>query len=98
MLGYSRAKNIEEDLPKKAKQTARLKCFWTSKTFSSQWVVNVDISYASKRRSMFRSDRKLAARVEIVKAQCSAAIGISEGGLQYMQTSEIINLCIVMLR
>ena len=47
---------------------------------------------------MFRSDRKLAARVEIVKAQCSAAIGISEGGLQYMQTSEIINLCIVMLR
>ena len=24
MLGYSRAKDIEEDLPKKAKQTARL--------------------------------------------------------------------------
>ena len=52
-------------------------------------VVNIDISYASK---------LLAACVKIVKAQCSATIGISEGhGLQYMQTSEIINLCIVML-
>lgn len=52
-------------------------------------VVNIDISYASK---------LLAACVKIVKAQCSATFGISEGhGLQYMQTSEIINLCIVML-
>ena len=52
-------------------------------------VVNIDISYAGK---------LLAACVKIVKAQCSATIGISEGhGLQYMQTSEIINLCIVML-
>ena len=57
------------------------------------------MSYASKLRSMFRRDRKEAARVKIVKAQCSATIGTSEGhGLQYMQTSEIINLCIVMLR
>lgn len=52
-------------------------------------VVNIDISYAGK---------LLAACVKIVKAQCSATIGISEGhGLQYMQTSEIVNLCIVML-
>ena len=52
-------------------------------------VVNIDISYASK---------LLAPCVKIVKAQCSATIGISEGhGLQYMQTSEIVNLCIVML-
>lgn len=52
-------------------------------------VVNIDISYASK---------LLAACVKIVKAQCSATIGISEGHwLQYMQTSEIVNLCIVML-
>lgn len=52
-------------------------------------VVNIDISYASK---------LLAACVKIVKAQCSATIGISEGhGLQCMQTSEIVNLCIVML-
>ena len=65
---------------------------------SYQWVVNVDISYGSKRRSMSRKDGKLAARVRIVKAQCSATIDISEGWLQYMQTSEIIKLCIVMLR
>ena len=53
-------------------------------------VVNIDISYAGK---------LLAACVKIVKAQCSATIGISEGHVLqwYMQTSEIINLCIVML-